>query len=149
MAFVTLQSDRGLSLPPNSGNRGVFLRIESFVIRLAAVCCLVLLVPPAGRAQEPVRQPSTPPPPAPLPPKSQDYPDPQGLTFGVFYWAAIPGQEPDLKTGKTAGQFEDILNIGKPKQAPGVQVSYPITRTGTIWAEGLQLKGAGAETIPA
>src|SRR5262249_2280735 len=72
----------------------------------------------------------------------------QGLTVGVFYWLTIPGQEPDFKGGKKATQFEDILHIGKPKQAPGIEVSYPITRTGTLYAEGFQLKGAGSQILP-
>ena len=133
------------------------MRIESFAVRIAAVrvavlCCVTFLIPAAGAAQEPVAAAGTAqepkaPPPAPLPPKSKDYPDPQGLTLGVFYWVAVPGQQLDIKTGKTAGQLEDLLQIGKPKQAPGVEISYPITRTGTLRAEGFQIKGAGSQTL--
>ena len=140
------------------------MRIESFivrtaVVRLAALICAGVLIPAAGMAQQPApapapapatevaEDPKAPPPPPPLPPRSKDYPDPQGLTFGAFYWLAVPGQQPDIKTGKVAGQFEDLLQIGKPKQAPGVEISYPISRTGTLRAEGFQLKGAGSQTL--
>ena len=125
------------------------MRIE--FAQLAAVCCLGLLMPALSLSQEPAAAPqdqkAPPPPPAPLPPKSKDYPYPRGLMIGAFYWAAIPGLEPDFRGGKQAGQFQDISGLGKPKQAPGVEVSYPVTRTGTLRAEGFQLKGAGSQTL--
>lgn len=133
-----------------------FFALSSVAVRIAALCCVTFLTVEAGAAQvpapapvpaEPAERPQAPPPPPPLPPRSKDYPDPQGLTFGVFYWIALPGQEPDIKTGKKSGQFEDLLNIGKPKQAPGVEISYPISRTGTLRAEGFQIKGAGSQTL--
>jgi hypothetical protein len=111
------------------------------------------LAPLTGSAQEPQQQPTNPtapPPPPQLPPRDQDYPDKQGLTIGAFYWLAIRGQQPDLKTGdNSAGQFEDILNIGKPGHSAGLYISYPITRTGTLKLEGFQMKGAGSQILPA
>jgi hypothetical protein len=70
-----------------------------------------------------------------------DYPDPRGFTIGVFYWFTGPGEDPELLAGRDAVDNETYGNLGKPGHAGGVQVNFPITRTGELKFEGFQVKG--------
>jgi hypothetical protein len=94
--------------------------------------------------------PATPPPPAVQPPApaaaGPDYPDPRSLTIGVFYFLAQPSTGPDIVGGKQATTYETVNNLGKAKGVPGVEGSYPITRTGTIYVDFWIGKGDGNQT---
>lgn len=94
--------------------------------------------PPA--AQPAIQAPAVPSKAAP------DYPDPRTLMLGVFYFAAQPSTQPEIKGGSQATAYQDVSNLGKEKAAFGAEASYPITRTGTIVAEYFINKGDGSQT---
>jgi hypothetical protein len=96
--------------------------------------------------------------PAPAPPASAqapgkpvpDYPDPRTLTIGAFYWMTRPVTPFNVYTGKQAFDNETLHDLGKPKQnTPGIQISLPITRTGTLNFEIFETKGDGNQNAPA
>ncbi len=97
--------------------------------------------------------PATPPPAPPrsAQPPAPDYPDPRTLTFGVFYMASFGSTAgPDLTGGVQALGYETLDGLGKPKTAvPGIEVSMPITRTGTLHFESMLAKGDGTQNTPA
>ncbi len=95
--------------------------------------------------------------PAPAPPRNAqppapDYPDPRTLTFGAFFWATgLDNGGPDLITGNTAPDFETLDNLGKARPVSGgIEISLPITRTGSLHFESLLAKGDGnvTTTVP-
>jgi len=100
--------------------------------------------------------PAAPTPPAPpaaaqQTPKTSapDYSDPRTLTFGVFYWLTGEGAgiTPDLHGGSQAFDYETLYDLGKPKRGtPGIEISMPITRTGSLHFEIVQSKGDGNQT---
>ena len=103
-----------------------------------------------GQQQPPAVQ--TPPPAAaPQNPANAvpDYPDPRTLTIGAFYWFTNSGTGPNLYTGKQALDYETLTDLGKPRNSPGIQVSLPVTRTGTLHFEIFQAKGDGSQNAPA
>lgn len=53
------------------------------------------------------------------------------------------GPTPDLNTGKQAIYLGTLHNLGKPKGTPGLEVSIPITRTGSLHFEIFETKGDG------
>ena len=97
---------------------------------------------PAPAAPRPAASPQNAQPPAP------DYPDPRTLTFGAFVWATgLDNSGPNLVTGNTAPDNETLDNLGKARPvAGGVEVSLPITRTGSLHFESLLAKGDGNVT---
>ncbi len=102
--------------------------------------------PPAAAPQAPpaaaTQTQRTPPPP--------DYPDPRTLTIGAFYWATGMGSQPNLHGGSQAPDYETLYDLGKPRRgSPGIEISLPITRTGTLHFEIFQAKGDGNQTAPA
>jgi hypothetical protein len=96
---------------------------------------------PAAAATTPAAQRNTQPP-------APDYPDPRTLTFGAFFWATgLDNSGPNLLTGNTAPDFETLNNLGKARPVSGgVEISLPITRTGSLHFESLLAKGDGNQT---
>ncbi len=84
---------------------------------------------------------------APAAPKTAvpDYPEPRTFTIGVFYWLTQGGQ-PSIYGGSQALDYSTITDLGKPKDTPGVDLSFPITRTGELKFEYSRLKGDGNQT---
>ncbi len=79
-----------------------------------------------------------------------DYPDPRTLTIGIFGWATLPTPEPSITGGVAATSYGTLDNIGKQHPATyGLEVSYPITRTGELHFEGFEAKGDGSQNSPA
>jgi hypothetical protein len=74
-----------------------------------------------------------------------DYPDPRTLTFGLFFWdTALTASGPDIVTGSTAPDNETLDNLGKARPVSGgIEISLPITRTGSLHFESLLAKGDG------
>jgi len=72
-----------------------------------------------------------------------DYPDPRTFTIGVFYWFTGPGTNPGVITGRIVRDNETLDDLGKAKRTPGVQISFPISRTGELKFEGFVTKGDG------
>jgi hypothetical protein len=112
---------------------------------------LALGMPLAGlRAQnqtQPQATAQTTPPPAPPATAAPDYPDPRTLTVGIFYWATGPGTNPGLWSGRKALDFATLPDLGKPHRSPGAEISFPISRTGSLHAEFFQTKGVGNQTL--
>ena len=81
-------------------------------------------------------------------PPAPDYPDPRTLTFGVFFFdPAFGSTGPNLVTGSTAPDNETLDNLGKARTASeGIEISLPITRTGSLHFESLLAKGDGNQT---
>ncbi len=78
-----------------------------------------------------------------------DYPEPRTLTFGAYYWALDTGLTPNLHGGSQAPDYETLYDTGKPRPAaPGVEISVPITRTGTLNFEIFEARGDGSQTAP-
>jgi hypothetical protein len=91
--------------------------------------------------------------PAQTPPPAQasnvaDYPDPRGFTIGVFYWFTGPGSNPDIKNGHLATDNETLNDLGRYHHSPGFEVSFPITRTGSLHLEAFETKGDGDQIAP-
>jgi hypothetical protein len=87
--------------------------------------------------------------PAPGPARAvPDYPDPRTLTLGAFYWLTGPGTEPSLYGGSQAFDYETLKNLGRPHRSPGVEASFPITRTGELKFEYFRTKGDGNQFAP-
>lgn len=123
---------------------------------LFSIC--VVSVCQAQNPAPPTPVPSTPAPASPAPaaprstqPPAPDYPDPRTLTFGAFFWATgLRDAGPNLVTGKTAPDNETLDNLGKARPAAGgVEISLPITRTGSLHFESLLAKGDGNVTTTA
>lgn len=71
------------------------------------------------------------------------------MTFGAFYWftGEAASLTPNLYGGSQAYDYETLYNLGKPRPAsPGVEISFPITRTGSLHFEIFQSKGDGNQT---
>ncbi len=94
-------------------------------------------------------QTQTIPPPAPVTNVVPDYPYPRTLMVGLFLFATQPGPQPNLLTGSAATDYETLDNLGKVKRlSPGIEASYPITRTGELHLEVFEIKGTGSQTAP-
>jgi hypothetical protein len=136
------------------------------------------LLAPDGRAQNPqTPPPQAPPPPqvnpstqaaiaaqaaqaAPKPPASTvpDYPDPRDLTIGAFYFLPVGQSEPSIFGGGQsinvngtieAPPYETLTNLGKLRKSPGIELSLPITRTGSIHIEAFRVQSTSNEYAPA
>jgi hypothetical protein len=103
--------------------------------------------PPAGAPTS--TQGQTPPPQPPKKSTEPDYPDPRTLTVGISYWLTLPSPQPNLIGGLAATSYSTLDGLGKPKFVPGLEISYPITRTGELHFEGFEAKGDGTQTAPA
>ena len=80
--------------------------------------------------------------------KVPDYPDPRTLTFGINYWFTGPGENTGLLNGRLAVDNTQLVDLGKARQTPGVEISMPITRTGVVHFEGFQVHGTGNQNAP-
>lgn len=78
-----------------------------------------------------------------------DYPDPRTFTIGAFYWVIGPGQQPSNRGGNQAFDYETLADWGKPHNTPGVEATFPITRTGELHFEYFQGKGDGNQVLGA
>lgn len=76
-------------------------------------------------------------------PKVSDYPDPRSLTIGINYWITGPGENTALLNGRLANDNTAVPDLGKSREAPGVEISMPVTRTGTLHLDGFQVHGTG------
>jgi hypothetical protein len=54
-----------------------------------------------------------------------------------------------LYGGSQAVYYSTLSDLGKPGQSPEIELSYPITRTGTLNFEIFQTKGTGNQDAPA
>ena len=134
---------------------------------------------PASRAQNPQKPPPQAPPPpqvnpstqaaiaaqaaqaAPKPPASTapDYPDPRDLTIGAFYFLPVGQSEPGIFGGSQitynstgaieSPPYETLTNLGKLRKSPGIEISAPITRTGSLHLEAFRVQGTSNEYAPA
>lgn len=105
--------------------------------------------PPAAQAPATPAAPAPQPAAAPGPQRAvPDYPDPRTLTLGAFYWLTGPGTEPSLYGGSQALDYETLKGLGRPHRSPGVEASFPITRTGELKFEFFRLKGDGNQIAP-
>ena len=95
--------------------------------------------------------PATPSPNTPPASKEPDYPDPRGITIGVFGLYNLPSIGPDIRGGAAASlsnTYENLPNIGQAyKIIPQFEFSIPVTRTGTIYAEFQRYHGWADQTI--
>jgi hypothetical protein len=96
----------------------------------------------APAAPATAQAPQAPPPAAPQKP-GPDYPDPRTFTLGAFYWATGPGKETSYYGGSQAPDYETLTNWGRAHRSPGIEASFPITRTGELRFEYFRTKGDG------
>ena len=96
---------------------------------------------PAVQAAQTPQQPTAAPQPA-----GPDYPDPRTFTLGIFYWATGPGKQTSYYGGSQATDYETLTDWGRAKRTPGLEASYPITRTGELRAEYFRTQGDGNQT---
>jgi hypothetical protein len=137
--------------------------LRRFDTRILPVLFCLLLFPLAaaaqnaqGAGQPPPPPPPTLPPPPPLPPAPNpkstqpDYPDPRTFTIGAFYWMTLPVVSPDLRGGAQAlYYYQSLYNLGDVRPStPGIEISFPVTRTGELRFEYFQAKGDGNQTAP-
>jgi hypothetical protein len=101
--------------------------------------------PPSQTPATPAPQPPQPAPQRPVP----DYPDPRTLTIGAFYWITGPGTEPGYFGGSQAPDYETLTDWGKPHRTPGLEATFPITRTGELHFEYFRTKGDTNQNAPA
>jgi hypothetical protein len=124
------------------------LNFRSLDIR---VFCSLLAVLFTGSGQLPGQQAQ----PQPQPPQSApaskpatpDYPDPRGFTIGISYWVTSIGSGPDLIGGKQSPDYATLTGLGKPKTSPGAEISFPISRTGSLHVEYFRTLGDGNQTL--
>ncbi len=131
-------------------------RALSLLLSISVVSvCLAQNQPPAAPAPAApaaaAPAPAAPPAPRNTQPPAPDYPDPRTLTFGAFFWGtALSNSGPDLVSGSQAPDNETLDNLGKARPVSGgVEVSIPITRTGSLHFESLLAKGDGNTTTTA
>ena len=131
-----------------------FIRILTVSVSIAALLSIGALSANAQAQTAPAAQTSAPAPPTappaavPAAATQPDYPDRRTFTIGLLYWFPdnTLGTQPAINTGKTAVDFEGLPNLGKPHNAPGVELSMPITRTGSIHVDGFLIKGTANQT---
>jgi hypothetical protein len=123
-----------------------FLTFSVSIVLLAAVAQAA--DEPDDQAQPATQAPAAQTPrPAPAPGKPvPDYPDPRTFTFGLSFFAPQTnlGTQPSLYGGSQAPDYESMPNLGQPKNAPGVFISFPITRTGELKFDGSLIKGTAS-----
>jgi hypothetical protein len=109
---------------------------------------MALALPAAGLLAQEQPAPQTPPPAAPQKPAGPDYPDPRTFTIGIFYWATGPGTSPGIWSGRQALDFGTLPDLGRPHRSPGAEISFPISRTGSLHVEYFQTKGDRDQIAP-
>jgi hypothetical protein len=122
-----------------------------FDVRVFPLAIALMALPAMGQVTpetSPPQSPQATPAPAAPKPKVPDYPEPRTLTIGAFYWLT-QGAQPSIFGGSQALDYETIKDIGKPKRSPGIEASYPITRTGELKLEYSRTKGDGNQNAPA
>jgi len=131
------------------------LILRSIKTGVPVLCLLFAVLPGFLQAQEPQpaqpeqQRPVLPPAPNAKNPAVPDYPDPRSFAIGVFYWSLIPGSGPDVLGGTQATGYETLKALGKAKPtSPGIDISYPITRTGVLHLDAFVSKGDGNQTAP-
>jgi hypothetical protein len=67
--------------------------------------------------------------------------------IGVFYFLTSPSKGPDIIGGAQAIAYENVSDLGKGTGGFGGEASYPVTRTGTVYAEYWTAGGDGNQTI--
>lgn len=115
------------------------VRVFPLAIALMALPVMAQVTPETSPPQSPQATPAAPKTTVP------DYPEPRTFTIGVFYWLTQGGQ-PSIMGGSQAFDYSTIKDLGKPKDTPGVDLSFPITRTGELKFEYSRLKGDGNQT---
>lgn len=136
------------------------MSIRFFSIRaFAPAACLVSLLamtawpsfaqqtPPASQqpaVQTPVPVTNAPPPVS----KEPDYPDPRGISIGLFGLSPITSSGPDIRGGKAATTFESLYGIGQPYRiVPEGEFAVPVTRTGMVYAEFERYHGDATQVL--
>lgn len=125
--------------------------------RICFVPCLFLILVCHAGGQTPGQAPATPqtqpspqtqaPAPTPAPKSSvPDYPDPRTFTLGVFYWFTGPGTSPSIYAGRLALDNETLTDLGRAHRSPGVEASFPISRTGELRFEYDRISGDANQT---
>lgn len=107
---------------------------------------------PAAQTGQPASQtPAAAPQNTPAASKEPDYPDPRGITIGVFGLYNATSIGPDIRGGSPASlsnTYESLYSIGKPyKVIPQFEFSIPVTRTGVIYAEFQRYHGWADQTV--
>jgi hypothetical protein len=102
--------------------------------------------PQTPQSQPPAAAPVQTAPPATPQRAVPDYPDPRTFMIGAFYWATGPGKETSFYGGANATDYETLTDWGRAHRSPGIEVSFPITRTGELHAEYFRTKGDGNQT---
>jgi len=127
------------------------LILRSLKIRVPSVCLVSLAMAGSVLAQNtPQAQPAAAPAQTAAKTTEPDYPDPRTLSVEVFYWLTVPqGSGPDIRGGKVATGYSSIFGIGKEKPGPGIDISYPVTRTGVLHFDGFLVKGTGNQKASA
>ena len=68
---------------------------------------------------------------------------------GVFLFGTQPGPQPNIESGNAATSYETLTDIGRVHRiSPGIEASYPITRTGELHVEVFESKGTGTQYAP-
>jgi len=125
------------------------LILRSLAFRVPSLCLSLMLLPAGIMAQEPAAQPPAASPQSGAPKTAvPDYPDPRTLSVELFYWLTVPGNGPDVQGGKPATGYSSLFALGKDKPGPGVDISYPISRTGVLHFDGFLTKGTGSQNAP-
>lgn len=80
-----------------------------------------------------------------------DYPDPRTITIGLFGLSPLSSNNFNIKGGQPAaasGTNESLPNIGVPYHLMlQGEVSVPVTRTGTLYAEFERFHGSGFQIL--
>jgi hypothetical protein len=80
-----------------------------------------------------------------------DYPDPRTITIGIFGLSPLSSGNFNIKGGQVAsysGTYESLPNIGVPYHLMlQGEISVPVTRTGTIYAEFERFHGSATQII--
>ena len=111
----------------------------------AALGLLTLcLSAPLVRAQEPPAQPPAPIPDAPS--KSRENRDGNFFSLAVFYWRTQG--DPRMLGGKLSfdPSKQNVVFPGKPKETPGVELTFPAGKYNRIEISGFETRGSGTFT---
>lgn len=168
--IVTVFPAHFITQPVRSILRIRSLSIRAFSTTACLLSALTLTVSPSFSQQAPASNPpSTPtaqqpiqaPAPAPAPSQSApapttkepDYPDPRGITIGIFGLYSPVSSGPDIKGGAVAANdlaYENLYAIGTPYRIiPQFEFSVPVTRTGTLYVEFQRYHGWADQTLGA
>jgi hypothetical protein len=124
------------------------IRAFSYIVLLGSLPAVAQVTQPATGvpATPAAAQQSAP---APAPAKNvPDYPEPRTLTFGAFYWFTGPGTNPGIFGGTQTTNYSTLKDIGRPHRTPGVELFFPISRTGELHVEFMRTSGTGNQNAP-